>query len=259
MARPKGRRQQKKANSFVIAAFVSPGQVHAAFALSLAANAVEEKRLQGFTQGSSARINKARNEIIKNFLEAPPEYEWYWMVDADMVIPPDALTTLLKTAESKQRRIVGGLGYIFRPDEAPPYLASIMHKTTEEAIEGKTFSGDWQEQFIINEPPRKRLIEATSTGFFCVIVHRSILEAVYEEYKHLNMPWINEVDNGVEVGPQGPDVEFFERALKATGENPLIDTSVQCGHIKEITITHELALQYYHGKDWEKFLGHSDE
>jgi len=258
MARPRGKRQDKKKEpGLVVAGFISPGQVYAGFTVSLATNAVNEPRLKGFSSGGSARINRARNEIIRNFIGANDAYEWFWMVDADMILPPDALTVLLNTAETQGRKLVGGLGYIYKPEAKVRYLASIMHKV--DPGDDIKFVGEEMEQYIINEPPRRRFIEATSTGFFCMLMHRSVLEAMQEMYAHYNNPWIDEMEQGSENSPKGPDVEFYERAKAATGETPLIDTSVQCGHIKQFTITHEQALQYYHGEKWEDFLGFIDE
>ncbi len=114
--------------------------------------------------------------------------------------------------------------------------------------------GENKDMFIINEPPRKRFIDADSTGFFCMLVHRSVLEAIDKKYAHKAFRWINEEDQGSGNDPKGPDVEFYERAFKATGERPLIDTSVQCGHEKQFVITHEMALQNYHGVGWKDFL-----
>lgn len=237
-----------------MAGFISPSQVEDRFAVSLATNVVGERRLQGFTAGSGARIQRTRNSIVRDFLETGPEFEWFWMLDADMVLPHDALTTLLKTAEEKQRKLVGGLGYIFRPNENPPYLASIVHKYKErddglypfdEATGERVLPGA---TYIINEPPTERYIEADATGFFCLLIHRSVLEAMGERFAHLHNPWIDEMEQGAENSPKGPDMEFFDRALEATGETPLIDTSVQCGHIKKVNITHEVVVHAWRSR-----------
>jgi len=257
MARPKGRRQDKREpkSGLVVATWISPGLVHQAFMVSMLTNVLNEPRLQGFASGSSPRINRVRNQLVQNFMDTPKKFEWLWMVDTDMVLPPNALSTLLSTAKKYNRKLVGGLAYIFKPDEAVTFLPSMLHHVTDEAKELLEFSdGEDKDMFIINKPPTKRFIEVDSTGFFCMLVHRSLLEAVDEAYAHKGFRWINEEDQGAGDDMKGPDVEFYERIQKATGVTPLIDASVQPGHIKEFTITHELAVQSYHGLGWEQFV-----
>lgn len=188
---------------------------------------------------------------MRDFLSTPPEFEWFWMVDADMVLPHDALKTLLKTAETQRRKIVGGLGYIFRPQENPPFLASIIHKY-EEVPDGPPVLDVMTDEpmlpgatFIVNDPPTERFIEADATGFFCLLIHRSVLVAVGEHFAHYHNPWIDELEQGVENSPKGPDMEFFDRVAEATGVTPLIDTSVKCGHIKKINVNHEMVLEAF--------------
>lgn len=227
--------------SFVAVGYISPGQVHAQFNNTLVMNAITERRIQAITSGSSARINRARTNVIAQMLTFPEEFEWFFLTDADMVLPNDAVTRLLETAESQNRRIVGGLGYIFKSETAQ-ILPSIIHKNdgTDEDVPADKWG------FIYNEPPpdEPRFIEAYGTGLFCLLVHRSVFVEVQEHFSDLTYPWFNEIDQG---GGRviGPDLEFFQRVREATGENPLIDTHVRCGHIKEWTLTHDEARRAY--------------
>lgn len=225
--------------SYVAVGFISPGQVEDQFASSLFMNAVMEPRIRAITNGSSARINRARTNVVQQMLSFPPEFEWFFFADADMVLPSDAVTMLLETAETQHRRIVGGLGYIFKSETAQ-ILPSIIHKNDDEDVPANKWG------FIYNEPPpdEPRYIEAFGTGLFCLLVHRSIMEQVQEYFSDLSYPWFDEIDQG---GGRviGPDLQFFERVREATGENPLIDTHVRCGHIKKWTLTHEEARKAY--------------
>jgi len=230
-----------------MAGFVSPTQVEDKFAISLASNVIAERRLQGFTGGGGARIQRARNQVIKDFMQSPPMFEWFWMVDADMVLPKDALKTLLHTAETKKRKLVGGLGYIYKPESNPPFLASIVMEALDDDPHIEESGGAIGDTYIINEPPWQRYVEADATGFFCILIHRSVLEAMHAMYEpQYNNIWIDELEQGAGNTPKGPDMEFFERAKAATGETPLIDTNVKCGHIKKFEITHEMATQVWY-------------
>lgn len=213
------------------AGFISPGFVEPEFAITLAMNAVVEPRLKAFSAGSSARINRARTSMIEDFMDMPDHLEWLWFVDTDMIFPIDALQKLLVKAD-EGRKLVGGLGYIFKTDTGQ-ILPSIVHDASD--IPGKY-------AMIYNEPPpdEPRYIEAMATGAFCLLVHRSILVAMREAQPDLSYPWFDEIDRG-DGRVIGPDFEFFRRAAEITGETPIIDTHVRCGHVKKWTLTHEEA------------------
>ena len=132
VSRQKGKRSGSKKQSWVAAGFVSAQVVEAAFCASLVGQAVDERRLKSVISNGGARINRARNDMIKSFLELPKEFEWFWALDADMILPPMALTVMLATAEREHLKIVGSLAYIYRPEENPPFLASMLHKATPE-------------------------------------------------------------------------------------------------------------------------------
>lgn len=235
----------------VAVGFIHPGTVEAEFAVTLAMNAVSEKRLTAIVSSTSARINRARTSMIEDFLRLPSDrFEWLWLVDADMVLPVDALSTLLETAETQQRKLVGGLGYIWQSD-LKRILPSIIHDPNDPAHKDAVIDGgnDPRDKygFIYNTPPEDepRFIEAMSTGAFCLLVHRSVLVAMKEEID-ATYCWFDEYPdpNGNVIGA---DLRFFERARNVTGETPLIDTHVRCGHIKKWTLTHEEAKRAHGG------------
>jgi hypothetical protein len=229
MARHKKQRQEPT----VQVAWNSPTTVDDYFAASVIENAINDRRIKSVNVGSGARINRVRNQLIRNFLASP--FDYLWMVDTDMVIPPHAITELLKTARSQKRRLVSGLAYMYRPQDDPVLLPSIVH-----------YLPDGSDTFVVNKPPTERFVECDATGFFCLLIHRSVLEEMQaywgEGGKGYNNPWIDELERGPGP-PVGPDMEFFERAKEATGETPLIDTSVSCGHLKRVHLSHRDAVR----------------
>ena len=224
-----GQNQEKP--SYVVAGFISPGFVEPEFTITLGMNAVVEHRLKGFTSGSSARINRARTSMIEDFMKMPDQMEYLWLVDTDMVFPIDALQKLLVKAD-EGRRLVGGLGYIFQT-ETGTIMPSIVHDASQ--TPGKYAK-------IYNEPPadEPRYIEAMATGAFCMLVHRSILQEMRDAHPELTYPWFDDIERG-DGRIIGPDFEFYARAKEVTGETPIIDTHVRCGHIKKWNLTHEEA------------------
>lgn len=209
-------------------------------------NAVSEPRLKAVTSGSSARINRARTSMIQDFLDMPDHIEWLWLVDTDMVLPVDALSRLLETAETQNRKLVGGLAYIWQADTGR-LLPSIIHDATTISEDRLADNPGAQERygFIWNDPPpdEPRFVEAMATGAFCLLVHRSVLKAM-QDNSDRTYPWFDEIDEG-NGRVIGADLRFFERAYEITGEKPLIDTHVRCGHIKEWTLTHDEARRAY--------------
>lgn len=169
--------------------------------------------------------------------------EWLFLVDTDTTLPIDALKTLLNTAETwdgetnRYRRMVGGLSYIFQSD-----TGKILPSIVMDAEEGDT------EHYgmIYHAPPpdEPRFIEAKATGAFCLLLHGSLLQEMRDAYPDRTYPWFDEIDRG-KGRVVGPDFEFFDRAFEVTGENPLIDTHVRCGHLKSWELTHEEARKSY--------------
>lgn len=224
--------------------WISPGFVHAQTAVTLVMQGIVEKRLRMVSAGSSARINRARTKVVEDFMRQwddreRTKVEWLFLVDTDMVFEPDALSTLLETAEDQERRLVGGLGYIWQAEEKR-ILPSIVMDAPDDMPESERKFG-----VIYHDPPadEPRFIEAKATGAFCLLIHGSLLEemrAHYQGEKDLTYWCFDEIDQG---GGKviGPDFQFFQRVHELTGENPLIDTHVRVGHLKQWELTHEEA------------------
>jgi hypothetical protein len=226
-------------DSYVAMGWISPGFVESKSAVTFVMQAVVEKRLRAVVSGTSARINRARTSMIEDFMRMyenkDTKVEWLFLVDTDMTLPIDALKTLLSVAEEQDRRMVGGLGYIWQSD-TQRILPSIVMDTEETDKYGMIYH--------VPPPDEPRFIEAKATGAFCLLLHGSLLQEMRDAYPDRTYPWFDEIDRG-HGKVVGPDFEFFDRAKEITGENPLIDTSVRCGHIKSWELTHEEAMKSY--------------
>jgi hypothetical protein len=150
----------------------------------------------------------ARNACCMAVLEHG--IEWLFFLDSDVVPPKDAILRLI----AHKKPLVCGL--YFR--RSPPVGVPVIMKPV----------GNW----IIN-PPKKGLIEVDVTGAGCMLIHRSVLEALPPQ-----RPGKHWFDWRVDMKSVMPPVEclsedftFNMHVKKTLGIPTLIDCSVRCRHI----------------------------
>jgi GT2 family glycosyltransferase len=170
---------------------------------------------------SGPRIAHARNDLVKHFLEL--DADWLFMVDDDMVFDADALDRLLQSAHPSDRPIVGGLCYASGRDGYFPTLFLVSEK-------GMTRVAGW-------EPDK--LIPVDATGAACLLVHRDVFLKM-NHYPEA-WPWFQETTfDGFTVGE---DVTFCLRA-RADGFPIFVNTAVEFGHLKTVTVNSEFYRQW---------------
>ena len=157
---------------------------------------------------SGSLVAAARNGIVRHFLAGT--CDWLFMVDDDMRFPPDVLPALLAHADPRERPIVGGLCFkVHRDGDVEPTLYRL-------ALEPHTHLrvvADWQ---------RGALVQVDATGAACLLVHRSVFEAMED-------PWFA---TGELAGEQlGEDTTFCLSARRA-GFPIHVASSVDVGHVK---------------------------
>ena len=140
--------------------------------------------------------NKAREWVLAN------DYDALFTVEADMVIPPDALSKLL----SRDGDVVYGL-YCFK-------RSSVWSAFTELSMKsGRSLSKDKERARSIFGD----VIDVAGVGHGCTLIHRRVLEQVpfrtNEAYPGLHNDWV------------------FAYDLQEAGFRQVCDTSVVCGHI----------------------------
>lgn len=214
MANPQG---------FVIAAWVSPGYTHDQFTSSMLGVAAWEPRLKGAIAARGTRRLASMNAAIESFLGLPPAFEWLWHVDTDMVFQKDALTTLLATAVAQERKVVGGITGVFKDKNVRDPFDTRPSFTRFDKV-----NKAWH---MPNEWPNDRYVEADATGEFCLLLHRSVLEAVRTYYGHERYTWWDDISPNMYE-----EATLFHRIKESTDETPLIDMSVRPMHIQEVLI-----------------------
>lgn len=194
--------------------------------------------LPGFIErrARSQHVHRARNEIVRGFLETDCDYLLF--VDADMGIPKNTIERLMSVAHVDERPVVAGLCFAQRDvgfdddDYSTRFdvIPTVQLWNLDENDEVVSFS-------IVTEYPRDTVIQIDSTGGACVLVHRGVLEKMRAEWgEH----WFTPRTNPASGGPFGEDTSFFLRCRDLA--IPVhMDTSVRTSHDKGgVFLTEEL-------------------
>lgn len=165
---------------------------------------------------SGANISKARNEILRRFLDET-DAEWAWFLDSDMVIKSDTLPRLLCSAAVSGAKVIGGLCCMIGDDGPIPTTFQLGDPSQGEVTRVML---DYQDNTIL---------QVAGTGMACLLIHRSVLEHFRAQHPERNYPWIFED----EISGQwvSEDVMFTLRCNEA-GFPVFVDCSTEIGHVK---------------------------
>lgn len=207
-----------------------------------------------------------RNLIAAEFLKS--QAEWLFWIDADTLVPVGALERLL----SHGRTLVSGL-YYGKYDPHPP-IAYTVYNGAFTPID-KTIR--WE---------RGEIIPVDATGMGCMLTHRSVYEDILANFKVFQVPGggLVTVHNSDVIGSpdekhehdgkvyrgqlrlrlkepdltnmrfpffmiehiRTEDMYFFDKARRV-GHSPVLDTSVECQHLRWTPFT---------GADYRDQYGH---
>lgn len=168
---------------------------------------------------AGANVTNARNEIVAAFLETG--IDWLWFIDTDMVFPPDVLERLLKTADKRERPIVGALCFKWRNGrEAVPTIYTINEENR--IVENLGYPPD--------------AVVPCLTGAGCILIHKSVLQKVGVEFPKPYQWFREDAYHGM---PISEDLTFCLRAI-SQGFPVHVDTSIVVGHEKPVIIDHNV-------------------
>lgn len=202
----------------------SPGFVASLAALTAISGQYGVNLLGAIPKVSGPRIAAARNALVRNFLAT--DGEWLFMVDDDMVFQSNALAELLKTADKKERPVVGGFAYAAGRDG---YFSTIW-----------TLDEDRNPVRVDDYPPGE-VLRVVGTGAACLLVHRKVFEKIEEKYGDTPWPWFQETSlRGHTVGE---DFTFCIRVGEA-GFPIHVDTSIEFGHEKTVNIDRDFVANW---------------
>lgn len=170
---------------------------------------------------SGANIVGPRNKVLRNFVENY-EAEWLFLLDDDMTFEPDTLDRLLTSADRDARPIMGGLCFSLNKGEDQEVCPTLYGLSAQ----GTTRFADY---------PPDQVIPVGATGAACLLVHRSVLEAMLAKYPK-PWPWFAETVTGDGwADSMSEDITFCIRA-GAIGFATHVDTAVKIGHVKPVVV-----------------------
>lgn len=218
----------------VAVGFLDPGEWSHCFGQSLIdlylADAFSSKRIvpngkQLRDHCSAGGIVAGRNLIVAQFLDAT-DCEWLFMVDSDMGFAANTVDLLIKSADPKQRPVVGGLCFALRRDTPGEFYGQkyLVIPTCYELVDTDTEVGFRP----IVDYPRDSLIPVDATGAACLMIHRSALEAMRGQFGD---HWFDQITH-----PGGTtfseDLSFCLKVTAACGVPVFVNTAVRTTHDK---------------------------
>lgn len=127
----------------------------------------------------SGGIVQGRNDVARSFLDET-EAEWLLWLDTDMGFDPDLLERLIAVADPVDRPIVGALCFALKKngDKAHRGRRFVTIPTIYRFVQNDTEAG-WLPQIKFE---RDALVECDGTGSAAILVHRSVLAAIRDEF-----------------------------------------------------------------------------
>ncbi len=168
-------------------------------------------------------VDVARNRLVEEFLLG--HEDWLLMVDADAELHPATLTRLLSWGRPLVAALAfsrygpcfptvyrgqddGQAGFIIRRSEVREWLRVHPELVTSNAM-------------CLDPAPDDALMPVDRSGCHCVLVHRSVLDAI-------SPPWFEMRRNFHREGA-GEDFFFFQRCQEV-GVQAYVDLSCMAGH-----------------------------
>lgn len=173
-------------------------------------------------------VDTARNMLSREFLKTTSN--WAFWMDADMILPKDAIVRLLEVAKQKEAKMVTGIYYQRGGKHFPvcwvrdPKLESgktVKHESVDEYN-----SNEFLGMYAVPGADAKEPFIANTAGFGCCLIHRNVFEATED-------PWFLFLP-----GKCSEDFYFFVNAKKK-GFTLWADPTLHLGHIGQPKIIYK--------------------
>lgn len=210
-------------------AWVHAEEVAHSWFMSIMGAVLSDRRIGPYTAmkcGTDGLV-AARNQTVEAFLKS--QCEWLWWVDTDMGFTPDTASRLLAAADPVERPIVGALCFSNRETKQDGY-GGYRCDPIPTAYKFVTMPDGRNGFQPIFDYARDSLVEVAGTGSACIVIHRSVLEKVRDEF---GPNWYIRLTNPTTGQLIGEDLSFCYRAAQ-TGHRLFVHTGVKTTHLKPI-------------------------
>ena len=216
-----------------------PGVVEGEFAvrLSMLAMARADRLGPMLRVEGSALVSRQRNELVRAFLD-DTDSDWLLMVDADEVLHTATFDKLVAAAHHTDRPVVAGL-----------YFAALERGGLIPMPQPTIYYAYDEGYAAVVDYPADELIEVDAAGTGCLLIHRSVFEALRakaSEHEGPNWCWFN--DGPIRGHWVGEDMIFCRR-VKDAGFPIFCHTGATLPHRKRFWLTdqHHQALRSTNG------------
>lgn len=182
-----------------------------------------------------------RNQVAEIFVDSDAEYLWW--IDDDMGFAPDTLDRLLAEM-SEEVPIVGALCFKWQetdPDPGGGYrtvpLPTVYRWLPSEDEDTPPRFKAWMDY------PRDQLVQVAGTGSACIVIHRSVYEAMAERRSEdPSFGQFYDRIRGSDGSLLGEDVSFCIRAA-SLGLPIHVHTGIGTNHLKNVWVSEETYRQ----------------
>lgn len=208
--------------------WLDPGQVDGMFMLSVM-NVYGERRdrIEGLIRvNAGGLLSRGRNELVALYL-AETDSEWLLMVDSDEQLGLDTFDKLVAAVHDTTHPIMAGLYFGLAPGDPYPTGYPLIFRRVPDST-----------RFLpISDYPDDQVIEIDSAGTGCLLVHRSVFEAIRAEATpHEGKTWCWFRDMPVNGDWFSEDHYFCSRAQEL-GFKLHAHTGAQLPHHKQLWLT----------------------
>jgi hypothetical protein len=185
-------------------------------------------------------IADARNKGVKSFLDEC-DSDWLWWLDTDMGFEHDARERLLEAADPGKRPVVGALCFSWR-EESGDGMGGYETSPRPTIFDWRELNGETG--FLGRAAyPSESLVQCAGTGSACILIHRSVLLKMRENFGDHWYTKIPNPDPNMTDRLIGEDLSFCMR-LGALGVPLFVHTGVRTSHHKDVWVSED------HFIDW---------
>lgn len=176
----------------------------------------------------SGLLSRQRNRMVRQFLDETKS-DWLLMIDSDELLTVSNFDRLCTVAHDKLRPVVSGLVFAAFGGPFDPHPMPVP-----------TIYQDGPEGFIpLNLYPKDTVFQIDAVGTGCLMVHRSVLEAIRAAADENQGPdWAWFWDGPIKGNWIGEDM-LFSRRIRSLGFPIFVDTGVILPHQKNIWLTEQ--------------------